>query len=156
MDGRNMKIKRIIYTTLLVIWMIVIFLFSNQDGNNSESTSDKVASNVINVYETVTNQEITKEKKFNLIEDTRLLVRKSAHFIIYFILGVLAYLTLTSYQIDKPILFSILFCFIYACSDEVHQMFLDGRSAQFIDVLIDTSGASIGCLLIKIFRKYRY
>ena len=146
-------IKRIIYTVLLVLWMIIIFMFSNQNANNSQSTSDKVISTIIEIVETVTNNEISEDKRINVIEDTSFIVRKLAHFTIYFILGVLVYLTLTSYHVNKTILFSILFCFIYACSDEIHQMFSDGRTAKLIDILIDTSGATIGCFIIKFFKR---
>ena len=102
-------IKRIIYTVLLVLWMIIIFMFSNQNANNSQSTSDKVISTIIEIVETVTNNEISEDKRINVIEDTSFIVRKLAHFTIYFILGVLVYLTLTSYHVNKTILFSILF-----------------------------------------------
>ena len=37
---------------------------------------------------------------------------------------------------------------LYACSDEVHQLFIDGRAGQVADVLVDASGAAIGCLLM--------
>ncbi len=36
---------------------------------------------------------------------------------------------------------------LYACSDEIHQLFIDGRAGQVADVLVDASGAAIGCLL---------
>lgn len=142
-----MKIKRIIYTTLLFIWMIIIFLFSNQNADNSQSTSDKVASSIVDTTEVITKQEIPKEDKENFIEDTRVLMRKSAHFTLYFVLGILVYLTFTSYFIPKTIIFSIIFCFLYACSDEVHQMFSDGRTAKILDIFIDTCGS---CLAISI------
>lgn len=147
-----MKIKRIIYTTLLILWMIVIFLFSNQNATNSQSTSDKVASTIVDTAEVVTKQEIPKEDKENFIENTRVLIRKSAHFMLYFVLGILTYLTFTSYSISKTVLFSIIFCFLYACSDEIHQMFLDGRAARILDVCIDTCGSSIAiwlCYFVK-------
>lgn len=142
-----MKIKSIIYTTLLFIWMIVIFSFSNQNAINSQSTSDKVASSIVDTTEVITKQEIPKEDKEDFIEDTRVLVRKSAHFTLYFILGILVYLTFTSYSIPRTIIFSIIFCFLYACSDEIHQMFSDGRTAKILDILIDTCGS---CLAISI------
>lgn len=151
-----MKIKRIIYTCLLIVWMIIIFMFSNQNANKSESTSDKVTSSVIDTVQVVTKQEITQEKKSDLIDDTRVLVRKSAHFFLYFILGILTYLTLSSYSIPKTVLFSVVFCFIYACSDELHQMLSAGRSAKVFDVCIDTLGSSVaifGCYLIKKYFK---
>lgn len=153
-----MKIKRIIYTILLIIWLVIIFMFSNQNARNSQSSSDKVASTIIDTVETVTNQEITEEKKSNLIEDTRFLIRKCAHFTLYFILGILIYLTLTNYSISKSVLYSIIFCFLYACSDEVHQMFLDGRTPKVMDILIDTIGGSISvglCYFVEKFWKSR-
>ena len=154
-----MKIKKIILTSLLIIWMIVIFMFSNQNATKSESTSDKVASTVIDTVEVVTKEEITEDKKEILIEDTKFVVRKTAHFTLYFILGLLAYLTLSSYSIKKIVIFSILFCFLYACSDEIHQMFLDGRTGKILDVFIDIMGSVVGiclCLLVgKLKLKYK-
>lgn len=149
-----MKIKRIIYTCLLIVWMIIIFIFSNQDANKSESTSDKVTSTVIDTVQVVTKQDITKEKKSNLIEKTRVLVRKSAHFFLFLILGILIYLTLSSYSVSKTVLFSIIFCFIYACSDELHQLFTDGRTAKILDICIDTCGSSIAIFCCYLIEKY--
>ena len=37
---------------------------------------------------------------------------------------------------------------IYAISDEIHQSFIPGRSAQVTDVLIDTSGVIFGIVLV--------
>ena len=41
----------------------------------------------------------------------------------------------------------------YACSDELHQLSIDGRSGQWTDVLVDGSGVlagvTVGTLLIK-------
>lgn len=48
---------------------------------------------------------------------------------------------------------SLLISFIYACSDEIHQLFIPGRSGQFTDVLIDTSGALIMLLIIYLWQK---
>ncbi|MBQ3466792.1 MAG: VanZ family protein, partial [Oscillospiraceae bacterium] len=38
----------------------------------------------------------------------------------------------------------LLFCFLYACSDEFHQLFVPGRAGMFSDVLIDTVGVLFG------------
>ena len=150
-----MKAKRIIYTILLIIWMIVIFCFSNQDATNSQSTSDKLASGIVDTAEVITKQEIPKEDKEIFIEDTRVLIRKSAHFMLYFVLGIFAYLTFNSYSISKTILVSIIFCLLYSCSDEIHQMFLDGRTAKVLDIFIDTCGSCLAisvCYFIKRFK----
>ena len=40
-----------------------------------------------------------------------------------------------------------LFCALYACSDELHQYFVPGRSCRFFDVCVDSAGAFCGTLL---------
>lgn len=57
--------------------------------------------------------------------------------------------------VDKRVKISIwnfliraeLFCALYACSDEVHQYFVPGRSCRFFDVCVDSAGALCGALL---------
>ena len=45
-----------------------------------------------------------------------------------------------------------------ACTDEFHQYFVPGRSAEFKDVCIDTAGALAGLMILyfilKVVRKY--
>lgn len=48
----------------------------------------------------------------------------------------------------RRILISVVLAFTYACSDEIHQLFVPGRSGEFRDVCIDTCGASFGILLV--------
>jgi len=56
------------------------------------------------------------------------------------------------------ILWSEVVAVLYAVTDEFHQLFISGRSAQVTDVLIDGIGAFIGCLVFyfsyKKLRKY--
>jgi len=77
------------------------------------------------------------------------LVRKSAHIFMYFVLGVLTYNVLRGYKLSniKLIGYSILFASLYAVTDEIHQSFVPGRSAELRDVLIDTIGAALGVAL---------
>ena len=48
--------------------------------------------------------------------------------------------------------------FLYAASDEFHQVFVPTRTAHVTDVLIDTSGGAIGLFLLwsmgKIFKRW--
>lgn len=41
----------------------------------------------------------------------------------------------------------------YAATDEFHQLFVQGRSGQLRDVLIDSAGAAVGVLLVYRFLK---
>jgi VanZ family protein len=43
---------------------------------------------------------------------------------------------------------SALHSFLYACSDEYHQTFVEGRIGQFSDVLIDMVGVFAGILFV--------
>lgn len=150
-----MKIKKLIYTVLLIMLLLVIFLFSNQTANKSQSTSDKVASGIVDIVETVTKNEIKKDKRESIIENTRFLVRKTAHFTLYFVLGIIVYLLFTSYGVKKIVFYSIIFCFLYACGDEIHQLFLDGRTAKILDVCIDTCGSSLAVICLFHLQKFK-
>ena len=78
-----------------------------------------------------------------------LIVRKFAHFSEYFILGILCINYF--FRNNKNINYSYLFCILYAISDEIHQIFVPGRSFQFYDIFIDSIGAIFGIYLIAKF-----
>lgn len=140
--------KRMVLTILLITLMMVIFLFSNQNATVSQGVSDKVTTNIIDTITSITNRSITNDEKQNLIKNTRTIIRKTAHFTLYFILGIISFMTIASYNFKKPILYSIIFCLLYACGDEIHQLFLDGRTPKIIDVLIDTIGSSLSIIMV--------
>ena len=129
-----MELHRKIFLVLMVLWMVMIFLFSSQSGEESSKTSGFILSLL---------------PFFNNIESAEFYIRKLAHFSIYFLLGLSAFQMFSAYDHskNKAFLFSILLCFLYACSDEFHQSFSSGRSPQVFDVFIDTMGAFISSFL---------
>lgn len=145
----TIKIRRLILPALLVSQMCFIFTMSSFGHNSSDAQSnlfiDFIAQNFPHVRHGLENNLIS-------LSTIIFLVRKTAHFTEYAILGALFYLNFRQLQKlnsrPKKILLPIVFSFLYACTDEIHQIFVPGRSAQFRDVLIDTLGASFGCLLI--------
>jgi len=143
-----MKVKRIILFSLILILLGIIFVFSNENGIKSNKTSDAFTEKII---DKVTKTEISDEEKQSIIIQTRRLVRKSAHFTLYFTLGLLIMLLSSSYQIKHVFLTSLVICFLLACSDEFHQLFTIGRTAKFSDVIIDTMGSTCGILVINIY-----
>ena len=58
-------------------------------------------------------------------------------------------------SIEKQLVYAILFCLIYACSDEIHQLFVSGRSGNLLDVMIDLLGSLCSILPIYFIRKHR-
>lgn len=147
-----MKSKKILLPILVFICMISIFCFSNQNAEKSQSLSDEVAIKTLEIKSEVTKKEVTQIEKESFIKNSRVWIRKSAHFTIFFLLGILVYLTFKSYNIKHAILFSVLFCFLYACTDEFHQLFVNKRTAQILDVLIDTSGSISGIALVYVLK----
>ncbi|MCX7694350.1 MAG: VanZ family protein [Caloramator sp.] len=77
-------------------------------------------------------------------------VTKYVHFFLYMFLGSLVFMYIKNNNLKNKFLVSVIFCSIYAISDEVHQYFVPGRGARALDVLIDSAGAFIGISLIKI------
>ena len=140
-----------IYLCILILWMGVIFAFSNQNAEVSENVSDGFTSKVVDVVATVKKDESIKENKKDIIEDSRFVIRKTAHFSLYLVLGILIYLNVKDVKKINPIIISLIFCILYACSDEIHQMFINERTAKVLDVLIDTTGSLTGILLIYLF-----
>lgn len=142
--------KKIILYILIIFWMGLIFYFSNQPSIKSTSVSDGVMSKIINIVEIFTNHEFSEIEVNNIYEYGITPLRKCAHLSIYFVLGILFYLLIKQYglEMNKTLVISLLFCIIYACSDEIHQLFIFGRSGEIKDVLIDTIGSFLGIILI--------
>lgn len=146
-----MKVVKICF---LVLWMALIFSFSNQKDVDSSKISDGfIDRTVVKIYK-IFNENITIEKENEIIEKYTYPIRKLAHYTLYFILGILSFLVVKDYSINKKlIIYSLLICFLYACSDEFHQLFIIGRSARVLDVMIDTFGSLCGISIFYIFNK---
>ena len=131
--------RKAINWILLILWMIIIFVMSNQPA----VVSDKQSSSVIMI---LTQLGINMNSIFG--ELTNFIVRKIAHFLEYMILGILILNVLEiQYTRQKIKLLGMMLVFLYACSDEIHQVFVPGREGAFRDVLIDTCGGTFGILI---------
>ena len=117
--------KKLKYFIPALIWMIFIFIMSHTNGNDSSNQSNFIAE----------------------------IIRKAAHMSEYAILLLLLYYALSNVISKHTLSLSLLVTFIYACSDEFHQLFIPGRSGQFKDVLIDTSGALIMLMIIFLWQR---
>ena len=124
--------KKIILIVLLIIWVITVFCFSNQQGETSGNTSGKVIKAILKIFA----KDISEEQ----VQKLQLPIRKLAHFTIYATGGVLAIMLLNQYNIPliQKMLYSQLIISIYAMLDEFHQSFIPGRTASIWDVLIDS------------------
>ena len=133
--------REISYWILLIIWMIGIFIMSNEPA----SISDSQSSGVIDMLSRIG---VDMNNIFGQLAN--FLVRKCAHFLEYMILALLVFNVLKLYfNIKQVVTITIAFVFLYACSDEIHQLFVLGREGAIRDVIIDTCGG-ITLVLIKL------
>lgn len=133
--------KKIFNITILILWMIFIFTMSNFNSVESSSQSGTIV-NIISNFVNINN-----------IDLITTIIRKLAHITEYLILGILMLNCLKDYNISNVIIVSIILCIIYSCTDEIHQLFIDGRSGEVLDVLIDSIGIVIGNLFYKKLKK---
>lgn len=140
----KLQLRKCILLIFIILLSVTIFIFSNENGIKSENTSDIFTSIII---DKVSKNKINKQDKEEIIIKARKIVRKTAHFTLYFTLGIFIYLLLKNYNIKHSLLISILLCFVFACSDEMHQLFIPGRTAQIFDIFIDTLGSLTGIFI---------
>lgn len=127
-----------------------IFSMSCENAEKSSNTSGETIRIVLSVVPEFEKQ--SEEVKENVVEKLQFITRKSAHFIAYMILGILASGFILQYKnIKKKYLLAFLICVLYAISDEIHQLFVPGRAGQVRDVLIDSSGSLLGVVLVMAF-----
>ena len=129
--------KKVISLVLLILWVIIIFLLSNQSGRVSTSESDIVVNNLNNI--------------FNMNEHVLvIIVRKLAHIIEYLILYLLMHNCIRIYKIKNRVSLSIILCLVCSIIDEIHQLFIIGRSGQVLDIFVDSIGIIIGFIIIEV------
>ncbi|MBX0313357.1 VanZ family protein [Planococcus glaciei] len=128
---------------VVVLWMALIFSLSHQPASKSSEMSSGITKFVIEAAEQILPVAETDFDQFEHI------VRKNAHFFIYLILGILVIHASggSGSHSFKRIGLAVSICVLYAMSDEFHQLFILGRSGEVRDVLIDSSGASLGIIL---------
>ncbi len=184
----NIKLLRYLPS---VVWMSIIFYLSHQPASESAETSGGILTFLLGI--------IPISPEYVAVLHT--LLRKSAHFMAYLILGLLVYfaykgngkvllilsmslflvtssvesqmdlhslarklihlfayailsmLIYFAYQGRRKILFTLTICLLFAISDEIHQLFIPGRSGEVRDVLIDFSGAAFGLVIVTLFTK---
>ena len=150
---QNPKLKWIL-TVLTVLIMLVIFLMSAKPGTESREDSSFFSLRLVDKL-TKDYDELNPRQQFRAEENLDELIRKLAHVTEFAGLAFFIRLSLESWfgpsrktpKSKKLTLQALLGGFLYACTDEIHQIFVAGRSASLRDILIDTSGVLIGVLV---------
>lgn len=146
--------KRIIYGILVIVWMVLVFVFSSQNGEESKRTSGYFSDKVVQIIASV-KTDINVEDTEEIIS---FIIRKMAHFSIYFVGGILIFNFVNTFPLklrNVMLLAFVLGC-VYSISDEIHQLFISERAGQIRDVLIDSTGVLIAILLMGKFKEEKW
>ena len=158
------NLKKFLSCFFLLSWILLIFSFSHTPGPATDEQSKTIVNQIIGNTNKTTNTTVEQiennvpidSKDTVDIEYLNYIVRKIAHMSEYFILALLVLNVI--YQFKGKVEFKhyiivICFCCFYAITDEVHQLYIPGRTGQVKDVLIDTLGASMTCIFVMLIKK---
>lgn len=145
---KSYTLTNLIYLVLSITCMLLIFCLSAQPSYESQQESYDVGYFIGELFHPDFD-EYTEVEKLEFAKKIDHPVRKTAHFIEYLVLGFLisgAYITRNK---RSKLHFFVSWCVavFYAATDEIHQLFVPGRSGQISDVVLDSCGALVGVLL---------
>ena len=136
----------------MVLIMVGIFAFSALPGDESADQSGSLLDAIIRLFGSSSG-----ELSENTYRALHLLLRKTAHFTEYALLGASACYALRVPKKDglsfKQLLFPWINATVYAVTDEIHQYHVSGRYGTWSDVLIDSCGAVAGILIWSLLMK---
>jgi len=156
MDNKKIKfhnMKRWAVTIVAALFLLVlyriIFGFSAQDSEQSGSLSLMISEKCIELVNSISGRHWSDMVMNELALYFEHPLRKLAHFTEYTCMGVLVYTMWRPWKrCDKRLYgIAVLWVFISAAFDEIHQYFVPGRYGSFADVLLDTCGGAFGVLL---------
>lgn len=150
--------KRLFLFIPVILWMMVIFWFSANNGTESSSQSARITYGIAAVVDKAFHLGMTETQRVQMSDGMTLIVREAAHFSEYLILALLVRTAVTGCFVRlKPgvqYAVSLAWVFIYASMDELHQYFVPGRCCSIWDVLIDTAGGIMGILIVMMIRHF--
>lgn len=146
--------RGVVAACLAAAVMILIFVFSSQEADESAALSSGILQMILDGKVPVLSWIAIQTHFFDIIP-----IRKAAHFLVYLLLGVLTAASAGNFRqagvlgtgngIEGMAARTLLpwgICILYAASDEFHQTFVNGRSGELRDIVIDSSGAILGVL----------
>jgi len=126
--------------------MVLIFILSSEVSTISAARSTFLAGFISSYL-----------PSFISVDSLVFFVRKSAHIFAYFVLGILIFNVIKDYgklTFKSVFISSSLFVLLYAITDEIHQLFVQGRSCELRDVLIDFIAGVVGIVIYISINKF--
>lgn len=135
-----------------LVMMYVIFNFSAQSGDISGNLSHQVSVKIVEIGNEVLHKDLDETGILEVADEIEYYVRKAAHMTEYFFLAVAVSFPLYVYGLRgfPLMLVAGIICVGFACGDEYHQSFVDGRGPSIKDVGIDSIGVFFGIITVRI------
>ena len=144
----------------LIFWLpaaciaAAIFWFSAQPAAESTEMSDTVSHLILLLGTKLGFFHGNPAQYADLIELMSFPVRKTAHMTEYLVFYCTVrfglHFTYQPLNVKHRLLTALAIVFLYACTDEFHQLFVPGRAGRFTDVLIDCFGCAVVTLICTI------
>lgn len=163
--NKSQLVKAAVSILLAAAWCVFIFSMSAKSGAASQQMSDGAISHSIAAF-IPGFASMDAQQQAAAISALSFPVRKGAHFSEYAVLAILASNAasqlrrlkapgrLNSRNLPAWVFAATwVFCVLFACTDEFHQLFVDGRSGQLFDVCVDACGSLVGICLAAVFAK---
>ncbi|WP_304942306.1 VanZ family protein [Vallitalea guaymasensis] len=149
-----MKFRNIIGILIIIFLMVGINFFSSQTATESDKLSTRIAKVIVVKLGIISDKE-SKDDSHPVIKKADHIVRKIAHFSIYFTLALIIFIFIyfQSKKVVSSFLLSWIITTVYAMFDEYYQTFIEGRGGEIRDVIIDSFGALCATLLALILMK---
>lgn len=149
MKKRSSSLKFLAAIPALVI-MLMIFMFSSREADESTAQSMRISYYIVEAGEMIRGIELSSEEREILAAAIDGPVRKGAHMTEYAILSFAVWFALVFWTNSKEVLYfsTLVFCVLYAASDEFHQTFVRGRSGKIQDVFVDSAGVVIALFIL--------
>ena len=131
---------------LLLLLYGMIFSFSDQDAETSSGLSYRISQWGVAIWDKLTQRNWSQMMQQELAAYFENPIRKLAHFAEYAIMGFLvhSFWVIWEKRGKKWLWISLLWVFLSAAADEIHQLFVPGRSGNVPDVLLDSLGGLAG------------
>ncbi len=141
----------LVFLILSILCAFIIFGFSSSNAEKSLKQSNKVTDIIVRILEP-SYDDLPEIERLNLYSTTDKVIRKTAHFLIFSLLGFLTYFCVGCIKYLPGGLFvqaavSFPLCVVFAATDEIHQKFVSGRAGRLFDVGIDSCGVLFGTLV---------
>lgn len=152
MKQKQLAIRLLSFVPTLFL-LSLIFGFSAQSGEESGSLSFQISLFLVRLISPFLPASTSEAVLYERAELIHFFVRKAAHMSEYFLLALSLQLPLAAWFSQRftrkaRILAGFFLTVLFASIDEFHQTFVPGRSGNFTDVCIDSTGAALASLLL--------